>query len=548
MRKLTYSDDNGFMLDGINVTPLQLSQQSEPVYAYGVVEPIAEAIQEGANELIPMLEAGMIRDLRVASMLYVDAVGSNTIPTGGIDELVWLVNKVGPEVLSTTFRGMISVRICQLNGVPVSMRHIDVTIDNLLKVGADLINEIEKYDSDPWMINDATGEVRVDGHGLPQLNLKRAIANCIKHIKLRVGSDVVIDMSISAMADMYKDVEYINLISRYRALRRDVKRMVAVREETDGTARLYFEKVGIDGCHLAFFRNPNIEERATRQAIQSKTPFLIVDFNSLDLEIAKRLAARNGFPRAWHEFTSVEQLGRVSAPGIKAPARRRKLGHDIVKAYVTHESPIAFSSRFYGFKNAAKKLQVASNILLNAEPGMNDPWLSDVKARLAKNLLMSRENVDKLGDVGDISVVMRRGDDPLSGLKDERKHEIWTLMAEYCGDPELRARLLERRPGADLHAMVFAECAATWNWRVLAGCSRPTAGRWALYGTLEDVMRETAWICVKKGGKPMAYHGMELLIESIDILGALGAAREAQERVLGAIWDEPTVRVARTWK
>jgi hypothetical protein len=61
-------------------------------------------------------------------------------------------------------------------------------------------------------------------------------------------------------------------------------------------------------------------------------------------------------------------------------------------------------------------------------------------------------------------------------------------------------------------------------------------------------MRETAWICVKKGGKPMAYHGMELLIESIDILGALGAAREAQERVLGAIWDEPTVRVARTWK
>jgi hypothetical protein len=39
-----------------------------------------------------------------------------------------------------------------------------------------------------------------------------------------------------------------------------------------------------------------------------------------------------------------------------------------------------------------------------------------------------------------------------------------------------------------------------------------------------------------------------LLIESIDILGALGAAREAQERVLGAIWDEPTVRVARTWK
>ncbi len=113
MRKLTYSDDTGFTLDGINVTPLQLSQQSEPVYAYGVVEPIAEAIQEGANELITMLEAGLIRDLRVASMLYVDAVGSNTIPTGGIDELAWLVNKVGPEVLATTFRGMISVRICQ---------------------------------------------------------------------------------------------------------------------------------------------------------------------------------------------------------------------------------------------------------------------------------------------------------------------------------------------------------------------------------------------------------------------------------------------------
>lgn len=548
MRKLTYSDETGFVLDGQHVTLLQLSQQEEPLYAYGIVEPIAEAIFDGAKELMPMLDAGLIRDLKVASMLYVDAVGGNTIPTGGIEELVWLVNKVGPEVLATTFRGMIAVRMCQLNGVPVSMRHIDVTIDNLLKVGSDLINEIEKYDDKPWVTNDATGEIEVDPRGLPQLNLKRATANCIKHIKMVVGFDAVVDMPIGAMADAYKDVEYVRLVSRYRALRRDIRRMIMVSKETDGDGRLYFEKVGIDGCHLAFFKTPNIEERATRQAIQSKAPFIIIDFKSLDLEIAKRLAARNGFPRAWHEFTSVDQLGRHAAPGIKTEARRRKLGHDIVRTYVCHESPIAFSSRFYGFKNAARKLDIAAKILTNSTPGNSDPWLSDVKSRLAKNLLMSRENVEKLGDVGEISVVMRRGDDPLNKLRDERKHEIWTLMAEYCGDPELRARLLERRPGADLHAMVFAECAATWNWRILAGCSRPTAGRWALYGTLEDVMREAAWICVKRGGNPMVYHGMELLIENIDILSALGAAREAQERVLGAIWDEPSVRLARTWK
>lgn len=61
-------------------------------------------------------------------------------------------------------------------------------------------------------------------------------------------------------------------------------------------------------------------------------------------------------------------------------------------------------------------------------------------------------------------------------------------------------------------------------------------------------MRETAWICIESNGKPMVYHGMELLIESIDKKLAYDAACEAQERVLGAVWYEPQVRLSRAWR
>ena len=107
MQKLIYGDDTGFVLAGKQVTIKQLSEITEPVYGYGIVEPLAEAIYDGSLMLMPALEAGLIRDLKVASMLYVDAIGTSILPTGNIEDLVWLVNKVGPEVLATTLRGMI---------------------------------------------------------------------------------------------------------------------------------------------------------------------------------------------------------------------------------------------------------------------------------------------------------------------------------------------------------------------------------------------------------------------------------------------------------
>ena len=550
MQKLIYGDDTGFVLAGKQVTIKQLSEITEPVYGYGIVEPLAEAIYDGSLMLMPALEAGLIRDLKVASMLYVDAIGTSILPTGNIEDLVWLVNKVGPEVLATTLRGMICVRFNQLTGVPISMRHINASIDTLLKIGGDLASELEQHDESPWMINDATGEISEDTRGLPKLNVKRAIANCSGIIAKVYGADALkgVEPTISSMADAYKDITYLNIVSRYRTLKRDIRRMLEVKSETDGDARLYFEKAGIDGCHLAFFRNPNVDERVTRQAIQSKTEFTIVDFGSLDLEIAKRLAARNGFPRAWHEFTSVQQLARHAAKGIKSEERQRRLGHGIVKSYVCHEVPMTLAVNFYGFKQAKNKYEIVKQILLNAEPEKQDPWIADTKLRLAKNLLMPLAEVDKLGDVGQLATLVKRGDDPFTPISLEVKNDLWNLLAEVCGDPELRARILERRPGVDLHAMMFAESAATWNWRILAGCSRPTAGRWSLYGTLEDVMRETAWICIKSSGKPMVYHGMELLIESIDKKLAYNAACEAQERVLGAVWCEPQVRMSRAWR
>jgi len=550
MRKLTYDDASGFKIDDVQVTIKQLSEITEPVYGYRIIEPLTEAIFDGGPMLMPVLEAGLIRDLRVASMLYVDAIGTTELPSGDIEDLVWLVNKVGPEVLATTLRGMICVRYSQINGVPVSMRHINASIDTLLKIGGDLAYEIEQHDKKPWSISSDTGETEEDARGLPKLNVKRAIDNCTKIIVEAFGADALkaLQPNISSMADAYKDITYLNLVSRYRTLKRDIRRMLEVKSETDGEARLFFEKAGIDGCHLAFFRNPNVEERVTRQSIQSKTAFTIVDFGSLDLEIAKRLAARNGFPRAWHEFTSVEQLARHAAKGIKSEERQRRLGHGIVRAYVCHENPMTLATKFYGFRQARGKYELVKQILQNAEPEKQDPWIADVKLRLAKNLLMPLAEVDKLGDIGQLATLVKRGDDPFTPISLERKNEIWNLLAEVCGDPELRARILERHPGADLHAMLFAESAATWNWRILAGCSRPTSGRWSLYGTLEDVMRETAWLCIKYGGKPMVYHGMELLIENIDKDLAFKAACEAQERVLGDVWYEPSARLSRAWK
>jgi hypothetical protein len=539
MRTLKFCRDEGWSLDGASISEDALTRFTEPVYGYDIAEYLADV----GPSIADAVESGMIIDLGVAARLYDSSTG-NDADLGEIEDLEWLAHRVPREALLSMTRGMIALRAAQQRGVPISERNCLAAIDNLLKAGGELSEQIEELAPAIWETRE--GEVQSDARGMPTLsdNVTRHV--CRESIARAHGIMVDATWPISKLYETYPGVPFLEMIVRYKRIQRDVKRLLACNKR--GNGRLHFERVGVDANAHSVFRSPNVHERSVRTAVQSTTDMVQINVGDLDLEIAKRIAARNGKP-IWQDITSCAQLGRLANPKGRSLKSLERLGREIVRGACCSDSLAAVAHRYYGGGIVApQRLANMRRMMGRVLPAGLDPWETEIVARVKSNLLA--EDSDKLATMnwGLVSSVVRDGRERWQKLSEADVQGVWTSLIELCREPELRNTLSQRKSGLDVHYDVFCERGVTWNYRVLHCCSRPTAGLWSVYGTMHDVMREIMWLVWRNGGYPLAYHSNQLLVESIDISDCKRIATAAQQRILGGVWCEPEAEVVRRWR
>lgn len=537
MRILQHSDALGWTLNGAAISESELCALDVPAYGMDIIEPLAEVGPAVADAL----ERGSIIDLAVAASMY-DASTGNTAKHGDIEDTEWLAHRVPREALLQMQRGMVALRAAQNNGVPVSRRNCAAAIDNLLKAGSSIADELEAYSPAIWETRD--GEVQTSPRGLPLLSDNVTRYAAVEAIAKLHGVAVDRSTPLARLHDTYPDVTFLELVVRYKRILRDLQRMAHIVKRGDG--RLYFERCGIDSNGLSVFRSPNISERAVRSAIESSSSMTLVDMGELELEIAKRVARRNNKP-IWDDTQTCAQLGRAANPASKAHTTLERLGREILRGAVCNDSVMAVAHRFYGGRVGGERFARMRQYLQRVLPLNTDPWETEVVARVRRNLLAESSNVDK-DSLDLISDVLRFGNRRFAPMPAEAVAGVWQMLTDECQEPELRARLSTRKHGVDVHYSVFCDRGCTWNGRVLHCCSRGAAGMWSVYGTMHDVMREAMWLIWRNGGKPLAYHGAQLLAENIDSFVCMRFAASAQERVLGGVWFQPEASDVRRWR
>lgn len=538
MRILRHSDDEGWTLDGAAVSVADLARLTEPVYGMDLVEALAEA----GPEIADVLESGLIIDLDVASRMYNGSTG-NEAPLGELEDLEWLAHRVPRDALLSMTRGMVALRAAHMRGVPISERNCRAAVDNLLKAGGVLAEQIEDVAPAIWETRE--GEIQTNSRGMPMLSDNVTRWACREAILRHHHIEVNTTGSISELHKAYPDVPFLEMVVRYKRIQRDLQRLLRVLKS--GDSRMYFGLCGIDSNGLSIFRTPNIAERAVRGAVQSSTDMVQIDMGDLDLQIAKRIARRNNSP-IWDDVTTCAQLGRLANPTTKSAKTLERLGREIVRASVVNDSVMAAAHRYYGGKVGPDRVANMRRMLLRVVPAGRDPWETEIVSRVRRNLLAEDSLVLGGMDMGIVSAVLSRGNERFSPQTPEQLDRIWDCLAAECRDPELRARLSLRKPSNELHFDVFCDRGVTWNYRVLHCCTRAQAGLWGVYGTMHDVMREVFWLVWRNGGYPITYHSNQLLVENIDTSACKRIAAAAQQRILGAVWCEPEAKIVRRWR
>lgn len=546
MQVLTHEEDAGFKLDGEPIRHTDVCNLQTPVVCYDLFEPLAGL----GPAVAPAVERGIFNDLRAAGYLHCAAVScpkSAKLSDFGdsIDDAAWILRKVPAKSLALLTRGRIALAACELTGMPVDSNRLKVCYKSLVTTASQIAEELS--DMAPSILETKNGEILQDENGLPYL--VDSVVRYAVHESIHDQHEVRIDiqMPISEVAMRYPDNEFTQAVVRYKRILRDIRRMRKVGE----SGRLHC-RVEIDQYGMSRFTAPSIGERANRLCVGGLGDMVVVDFASLDLQVAKRISAMLGRP-LWQNIDMYHEVGQVATGGKGSTRRHETIGKHLVKAVVTDSSIAAMAVRLFPRMPIGKSIALLKQYVERVMQGAGDPWKSEKLTLLAQNLGAADEVSLKTALGGDPGVeaaetIVLYGNDPISPYPQEYLRHVWQVLLDECQDIELKPMLESRQNGGKLHEELFAETSAAWCGRRVVGVTRATAGLWSVYGTVHDVLREFLWLVFKHGGEPHATHENQALCSGVSLGDALQLAELAMHRVLGDNWCYVHAATVRRWK
>lgn len=537
MAFLRLRDDGAWELDGKAVGNAELLNAPGPIYCWHLTRAVALL----GPEAQPCLEHKLI-DLGIAAQLYNGATG-NTADHGPLEDCTWLQDKVGMWLISLYQRAEAGIIAACENGFPVNQAACMRAIDALIDLGVELSEKLEAAAPAIWETYDGEVQTTATGLPIPSDNVSRhAVVQAVKAIH---GVTIDAAIPLSKIAEAFDDVPFVADLVRYRRVLHDIKKMTSVSK--DGH-RCYFGTVGIRDDGTTFWTQPSVAESVVRRAFRGSKQSVLVDYGSLELQIAKRVATRNG-NTVWPGVETLQSLGRLAAPNVKASATLHRIGREILRGAVSQDSVAAITHRLFPNQITSAKVAAVRKMLDAAISAQQDPWASPLPDRLVHNLLAESHN--SLAVVKDwelAAAVVRRGNDELQPASEQEVLNCWAQLAAICRDPVIAERLTVRVPGVDLHADIFAELGQTWAGRQRVRCSRSLAGRLSVYGTLDEVTRELLWLAWRSGAQPICTYRSHVLLEGVTVEQAKALAQQAQERVLGSAWVTAEVGSCMRWR
>ena len=241
-----------------------------------------------------------------------------------------------------------------------------------------------------------------------------------------------------------------------------------------------------------------------------------------------------------------------------------KVGAALLQGMVVNLSAPTVASMIWGHAKAYSKIKTLKLYMdrcsiLNDSDRYRDAWSVSKEDSLQNSLGAGWQDclppVHGIGVVDALLTIVGMGDDPLCGLPKEFIEAVWRMLEERLADLHALQLVKGRKHGASLLRHVLPQRAVNAYGLLLENTTRPSAGLWAVYGSLHEVLRQCMWLLWHRHGYYL--HGIsqnsiavsppgEITNDTLDQCNA--AIEDAQHLVLGCVMSHLAIEVSRRWR
>jgi hypothetical protein len=560
--------DGGWLLDNapVSMSSLLAESDSKVYYCWGITDCIAQCLSSMPDSEVKalqrLLDSDSIVDLRIAAYLYCSANGRNEVLRlsdygENVSDAAWLTKHIPARTICKILRGRVATEVSRQHGVPISEESLKVSIKALSDTGclmADVIHE-----TCPTIWETAKGVPILDKFGLPFLVDSVYRKSAVDAVYSMTGLRYELATPLSTLGQLHPDVKHVQDLLRFKHIKKDLHRM----KRWLDAGFIQPEKVTID-CHgMTKSYSPCLDEPAFRVGVFAKDCMVTINFNELALKIAQDQSRRIGRP-LWPNAKSLSHLGATAMQGRGKHPTHVKVGKALLQGIVVNLSAPTVASMIWGHAKAYSKVKTLKTYIdrcsvLNDSDKYSDAWGSlkedSLRYALGANWQECLPPLQGISAVDALLTIVGFGDDPLCGLPKEFVEAVWRLLEDKLTDLHAVGLVKKRAHGSSLLRHVAPQRSVNAYGLVLDNTTRSSAGLWAVYGSVHEVMRQCMWLLWRRHGYYL--HGISQNSIAVSPAGEMtndvvdqchAAIEDSQHLVLGCVMSHLSMEVSRRWR